>query len=138
MEAAGLSIAIAGLFPACVRGYKVFASVERFRTESSGLYWSLRAQELRLISWGDMFGLLPEELNGAAYDSSRPHQGRPPLDQPKPVLEAAHGILTRIKFVLAESQKVSDRYSLQWDSQQGNGGPHTTVRNIPLNSAAGS
>jgi Prion-inhibition and propagation len=112
MEAAGLTFGVMNVFPACLQGYDVLVSMKNFSKESSTLYWKLRTQELRLLIWGQLFGLPTELLNSTSVEAFGSSSLQPSFEHPVAVLRLVHGVLDNIKDILCDAQKLSLRYGL--------------------------
>jgi hypothetical protein len=107
MEVAGLTISILGLYTSCMQGYRTVATIKGFSKESSSLYWRLRTQELRFLSWGESFGCTAK-TNTLGANSHPPWE----LVTSEPIENIARGILSTIRNALDNSNKLREKYGL--------------------------
>src|SRR5436190_925510 len=110
MDVASLLLSACSLFSACKVGYKTLTSARNFPEELSDVRWRLKAQQLRLITWGEAYCVAGSNMQDPSavsqHINARALHTRPALDL---VIE----ILGKVQELICDAEKLSAKYGLE-------------------------
>lgn len=108
MDVAGLVLSASLLFSGCKVGFKTIVSASNFPEELHDLRWRLKTQQLRLITWGEAYG-----VSGSLQDRSAASQHiNARALHTKPALDLVVEILGKVQGLISSSKQLSGKYGL--------------------------
>lgn len=104
MEAAGIALAVVGLFQTCVQGYQIFSDASKAPKDAENAARRIRIEKAVFATWGEHFEIHSRPVSNYGKLKVFLRQGQ--------TLNGVHDTLSAILETFTDVKKLDDKYDI--------------------------